>query len=950
MDADRWQRLSPLLDVLLELAPEAREVQLRILRDEDPTLAADVEKLLVLEEETSDFIAAPLLLPDAGDGQLRPGTMMGPYRLESLLGEGGMGTVWLASRADGLYQRRVALKLLRPGLTDPGLRQRFDREREILARLEHPHIARLLDAGIGAGDQPYLALEHVLGIPITDYCRRNELSLEARLKLFLQVCDAVSYAHANLVVHRDLKPSNILVTTAREVRLLDFGIAKLLQPSNSDRTQGHTELRAFTLHYAAPEQIRGGAVTTMTDVYTLGVVLYELLTGSKPYRLRRLSDAEWEQAILAVEPLKPSITVRRAGDAPALPEARRLAWRLRGDLDNIVLKALAKSPENRYVSAEALAADLRRHLEGRPVRARAPSVGYRLRKFAQRERWPLAIGGGVAVLLLVALAVSLRQTEQARREAQRAQAMQDFVIGLFDGAGNARQGTLLNARRMLDAGERRGENELADQPLARIELLDTIARLRIGIGDYPQALEVLQRQQMLLDKQADAPPAMRVAAAVQHGRALALLDRTRDCVLRMTPLQATALRLRGQPLQQAAFITQLGRCQRTEGHRQEARLLFEQALALRRGANDGIGVAESTWDLAQLDAAAGRIDEARRGFDRALAELRHHARAPHPLAMDILRSRAMLARSGGDSDAALADYQEALRIADEIHGHDHPGTVALRRQMVALKVDREQYHEAEREARALHELTIGVLGPQHRETGRSWNTLGIIAWQLGRNREAADDIARAVAIWRSAGGEPQLLADGLFNLGMVLHSAGRNDEALRALREARQLRGQQVGASDGQVGNIDRMIGEVLAEQGKTGEAATYLERALALTGIGLGPQHPSTLQAQLSLARHYLHNDRSDEAREILAPLAELPARGSELPKMHWLARAYLAEIDCRNGHAARARRDLDALLAELHRERPDGGTVVREAEGIRAVCGTTAAATTATATAAAR
>ncbi|MFT3754831.1 MAG: tetratricopeptide repeat protein [Pseudoxanthomonas sp.] len=944
MDVDRWQRLSPLLDVLLELPADAREAQLQILRDEDPTLATDVEKLLALEEQTTDFIAAPLLVPDRGDGQLRAGTMMGPYRLENPLGEGGMGTVWLASRADGLYQRRVALKLLRPGLADPGLRQRFDREREILARLEHRHIARLLDAGIGAGDQPYLALEHVLGIPITDYCHGNELPLEARLKLFLQVCDAVSYAHANLVVHRDLKPSNILVTTTGEVRLLDFGIAKLLEPVDSSRTQGHTELRAFTLHYAAPEQIRGGAVTTMTDVYTLGVVLYELLTGAKPYRLRRLSDAEWEQAILAVEPLKPSVAVRRSGDTPTQPEARRLAWRLRGDLDNIVLKALAKLPESRYASAEALASDLRRHLEGRPIRARAPSLGYRMGKYIRRQRWPLAIGGSVAALLLAALAISLHQTEQARREAQRAQAMQDFVIDLFDGAGSARQGALFDAHRMLDAGERRGEGELASQPLARIELLDTIARLRISIGDYPQALELLQRQQVLLDQQADAPVAMRVAAAIQHGRALALLDRGSDCVQRMLPLQAATVRLRGQSLQQAAFDSQLGRCQRVVGRSQEARLLFEQALALRREAGDGVGVAESTWDLAQLDAAAGRIDHAHRGFDRALAELQRHTREPHPLTMDILRSRATLMRSNGDGDAALADYERALRIADGVYGQDHPSTVALRRQIVALKVDQERYREAEDEARTLHELTIKALGPQHRETGRSWNTLGIIAWQLGRNQEAMDDLARAVAIWRGSGGELQLLADGLFNYGMILHAAGSDDEALRALQESRRLRVQQFGASDGRVGNTDRVIGEVLAAQGKTDEAGTYLDRALKLTRIGAGPQNLFALQAQLSLAQHYARSGRFAEAHTLLEPLADLQVQGSELPKLRWQGRAWLADIDCRGVHAAKARRDLDALLVELRRERPDGGVVTREAEAIRAACGATTATATAT------
>jgi len=276
MDPDRWQRLSPLLDALLELDQAARASSLASLREDDPQLADDLEELLALEAEGDDFLSEPLIAPPLG---VQPGASVGPYELERMLGEGGMGQVWLARRADGLYERRVALKLLRPGLADPGLRLRFTRERQILARLEHPHIARLLDAGISSDNQPYLALEYVEGEPITDWCRARDPGVATRVQLFLQVCEAVSHAHTNLIVHRDLKPSNILVTPLDDVRLLDFGIAKLLDTPDHAPEQTRTGLRTFTLHYAAPEQIRGEPVTTMTDVYSLGVVLYELLAG-----------------------------------------------------------------------------------------------------------------------------------------------------------------------------------------------------------------------------------------------------------------------------------------------------------------------------------------------------------------------------------------------------------------------------------------------------------------------------------------------------------------------------------------------------------------------------------------------------------------------------------------------------------------------------------------------
>ena len=378
MQGDRWSTLSPLLDELLELSGRSRAQRLAEIEASDPTMAKELENLMALEEERPDFLSQPVV--HANLFAVQPDQEIGPYRLVSPLGEGGMGQVWLAVRADGLYERRVALKLLRPGLGDVGLHARFTRERQILARLGHAHIARLLDAGISQDGQPYLALDYVRGDPITDYAQTRGLDLRTRLQLFAQVCAAVSHAHANLVVHRDLKPSNILVTSAGEVCLLDFGIAKLLdqeQTPSADITR--TGSRTFTLHYAAPEQLRGEVITTMTDVYALGVVLYELLTDCKPYELTRQSDAAWEEAILGTEPGRPSqVTARKARETNSVLDKRR-ARLLIGDLDNIVLKALSKQPEQRYASVEALAQDLRRHVDGQPVQARAQSLGYRAR-------------------------------------------------------------------------------------------------------------------------------------------------------------------------------------------------------------------------------------------------------------------------------------------------------------------------------------------------------------------------------------------------------------------------------------------------------------------------------------------------------------------------------------------------------------------------------------------
>lgn len=933
MDVERWKRLSPLLDVLLELEPEARAEQLEILRADDPDTAHEIEKLLALEEEGDGFIDQPLM---DKPGQLKPGTRVGPYQLESLLGEGGMGMVWLASRADGLYQRRVALKLLRPGLADPNLRLRFTREREILARLEHPNIARLLDAGVGSEGQPYLALEYVEGVSITDYCLANNIGLEARLALFLQVCEAVSHAHANLIVHRDLKPSNILVTPNGDVRLLDFGIAKLLDDPEPVALHPRTEVRAFTLHYAAPEQVRGEPVTTMTDVYSLGVVLYELIAGTKPYRLRRQTDAEWEQAILAVEPLKPSVATLRTTDGSrnACPDARRTARKLAGDLDNITLKALQKAPEQRYPSVEALSLDLQRHIEGRPVLARPQSVGYRVHKYLVRHRWALAGGGVAAAILISALAVSVLQGRQAMRETARAQAMQDFVIGLFDNASASQQGNTFDARELLAAGERRGDRELANQPRAQAELLGVIARLRLGLGDYHESLALLEKQARVLAVTDDVPDSLRLQAATQHGRVLRLLGRSRQCVQAMAPMEARLGALESRlPLRVAEFQSQNGRCRADAGEKQIARQMFDRSLEIRRNLGDEAGVAENMRDLAQLDVELGNADAGARGYRAALTHLQAHGQGRHPLVIEIQRSLALLYRNRGETDAALAAFRRARALSEDIHGPRHPLTQALRRHIAAVQVDQGQLREADEELRRLHAMTLESLGPHHRDTASSWNSMGIIAWERGDNETAVRDVAQAVAIWRT-NESLQILPGGLFNYGMVLHSAGRNDEALAALEESRQMRVGTIGASHALIGETDRMIGEVLAAKGDLRGASERFDRAVRLTRVGFGPDHPRTWFAELSMARHLTRLGRPQDAIAPLQVLAAHEGEGSEAPKLRWSARAYLAEARCRLGDKERARRDLDALAGELRVALPDGGIIPREVAALRAAC----------------
>jgi len=935
MDPERWQRLSPLLDSLFELPPEARAERLREMRDEDAALTAELEELIALEDEREDFLAEPLVPPRPG---VQPGTIVGPYRLDRLLGEGGMGQVWLASRADGLYQRRVALKLLRPGLTDTNLRLRFTRERQILARLTHPHIARLLDAGVTAEGLPYLALEYVDGEAITDYCRDLDTPVAQRLHMFHQVCDAVSHAHANLIVHRDLKPSNILVTPAGDVRLLDFGIAKLLDTEVSMVEQTRTGVRAFTLHYAAPEQIRGEPVTTMTDVYSLGVVLYELLTDRKPYRLKRDSDAAWEEAILLNDPLKPSQTVMRRIEGDTSREhgqivgLRRRARVMAGDLDNIVLKTLSKKPEQRYPSVEALALDLRRYEEGRPVFARPQSVGYRMRKYFARHRWTLASATTVVVVLGLSIGVVAWQARQALAEAARAQAMQDFMVGLFEQAGNA-SGQAMDLRSLLATAEARDRAEPSRQPRARAELLGLLARLRLGLGDYTEAAQLLQRQATIVDHTRDIPESLQLESLTLRGQLLAYQSEAAQCIALMQPALDLARGEQAQlPPQSSQFYSQLGRCRRAAGERQGARQMFERSLAVRREAPpDEVGIVENLIDVAGLHGDAGDTAAALRGYDEAMTYLHRHVGARHPLAIDILRNRCAARRTQGDAARAEADCQDALTLALQLHGNDSRASVDARRQLAALHVDQGKYAQAQREFTETQAWLVARLGREHPDVARNYNSLGVTAWERGDLSEALRALAHAVAIWRQ-GPDQSLLAAGLFNQAMVLHEAGFDADALPLLRESRQLRVTRFGADHGLVGDTDRLTGIVLATQSDAVAARSVLQNAVRLTRSGYGPEHSHTLRAELSQARLLAADDDPGALRR-LGEISALPASDSELRKDRWLARAYLAEQRCAAAPEL-ARIELDDLVQEMQAALPEGGAVLREIQGIRAAC----------------
>ncbi|WP_431286180.1 protein kinase domain-containing protein [Roseateles chitinivorans] len=614
-----WPAISALLDEALYLSKPAREAWLEGLIGENAAHRETLRTLLAhqAEVETDDFLdTLPRLFAADGSDDLGgkpgpfdgvgPGSRVGAYRLITEIGRGGMGTVWLAERADGLMNRRIALKLPRIVWGD-SLAERLDREREILGTLEHEHIARLYDAGVDTQGRPFLAMEHVDGVTIDAYCRAHALPLRERVSLLLQVMAAVGHAHGRLVVHRDLKPSNILVTRDAQVKLLDFGIAKLLEGDSTMRT-ALTEFsgRALTLDYASPEQIRGDPLGTASDVYSMGVVAYELLAGVRPYRLKRGSAAELEEVIAAAEiPLASSIgsTAGTAGTAgsdaagnagvASASADRALRRQLRGDLDAILNYALKKSPSDRYPTMDAFAQDLRRWLDGEPVQARPDGWAYRMAKLVRRHRLPVAAGAVAALALLAGASVALWQAHQAGLQTQRAQAeaataraVQGFLEGVFrantaDQADPAKARDT-TARELLNRGAERINAELQDAPAARLRLLTVLASMYQDLGLNAREVD-LQRERLTLARELYGPTSDETVLAMAALANALALDTKRDEAATLLKDATAILDARRDIDSPTRLQVEIGQASLNRRAKPEAAMAFaERALAIAR--------------------------------------------------------------------------------------------------------------------------------------------------------------------------------------------------------------------------------------------------------------------------------------------------------------------------------------------------------------------------------
>ena len=817
MNPERWQKIQSLFEQTLELVSDKRNAFLKQACADDGELYKEVVSLLEADANTHSLLDGLALdaVDFATDFNLE-GQHIGPYKIVREIGRGGMGAVYLAERAEGEFEQQVAVKLIKRGMDSDQILKRFKSERQILARLQHPNIARLLDGGLTDEGLPYFTMEYVEGESIDRYCDKNKLSIKERLKLFQKVCLAVQYAHQNLIVHRDLKPSNILVSKDGTVKLLDFGIAKMLADGPDGTPSAaltRTGLRVMTPEYAAPEQVRGEPVTTATDVYALGVILYQILTGMSPYRLQSDSPLEIEKAICTAHPDKPStalnpkkVATKNGHNSTKILEMvssarniqlQRLRRELSGDLDNICLMALRKEQERRYRSAEQLWEDIRRYLVGLPVIARPDTFGYRAQKFVQRNKIAV-VSAGVTVLLIVVLVTfyTIRlasERDRARLEAQKAEQISDFLTGIFEVSNPSQsKGETITARELLNRGAERIENELKNQPQVQATMMNVIGGVYVSLGLYGEAYSLYERA-LDIGLSTEDSDALELAKTMDD---LAVLQRLKGEYKSAETFARQALELRrnrlgDQHLDVANAINNLAEALRVQGDYQSAETLYRETLSIRRSllGDEHRDVADTMNNLALLLYTIGDYQEAERLHREALFLRRTFLGEDHPDVPNSMNNLAILLKAKGEYEEAETLYRQGLRLRRKLLGEDEPRTVNTLSNLGRLLHEKGDFSAADSLLRQALDLFRNRLGENHPYVAKSFYYLADLMQDQGNFAGAESLFRQSLELYQ------RLLPKGHLNiartqigLGRLLTDMGNPEAGVTLLQDGLEAR------------------------------------------------------------------------------------------------------------------------------------------------------------------
>lgn len=865
INPDRWRALSPYLDEALDLPTRDRAAWLASIRATDPALAADLHAMLVEQDllHSSGFLEQAVLTPPQPQASLA-GQVLGAYRLIAPAGHGGMGSVWLAERCDGRFKGRAAVKLLNVSLMGHGGEERFRREGTILARLRHPAIAHLIDAGVSPGAQPYLVLEYVDGVSIDRYCDEHALGIEARIRLFLDVLDAVAHAHASLIVHRDIKPANVLVSTDGQVKLLDFGIAKLIDPDGAGGealSSGRIPLTregaaALTPEYAAPEQLSGGPVTTATDVYALGVLLYVLLSGQHPAQ-DAATPAALVRAIVDTDPPRVSDAVTACTDSASgktMSAARygttpaRLRRTLRGDLDTIVAKALKKNPSHRYPSVTAMADDLRRYLRHEPISARPDTLEYRAARFVRRH-----IAGVSATAAVVMLVTGMTwvhtgrlsaERDRAQREAAKAVKVSNLLLGLLTSADPyaTRGDAEPTVRQLLDAGAEQVRRDLIGEPDIQAEMLTMMGRTYRRLGAYDKAAPLLQQ----------ALASGRLAFGDEHVRI-------------------------------AQTLHDLGVLLGEKGDYAEAGRVLEQALEMRRkllGAQ-GPDVAVTLAELGRLYQDQGQTLRAEPLHREALTIRRTVLGERHRETAVSLSDLGSVLRLNGDLEGAETFLRLSMEINRETRGDTHPNVATTIHDLALIALTRGDPAVAEPGIREALVLQRKALGERHPVVALSLNSLAHALSRLGRHDDAAAALAEALGIAQHVlGSHHQLTAIFSLHAAAVELDRGHAATAETLAREGLKVRAlvpnvvpsrrRTIAEDDWSIGAAKSLLGAALLKQTRYAEAEVALleaRRDIEASPVRRADHMKSTMDRLVELYTAWGKRERAAAYRSMLLP-----------------------------------------------------------------------------------